>query len=303
MKQKQPDKHIFTTRQLIGAVLFGCIMVTIIILAICLHQLKTQQTEKDSQLQILQERALVIESRLQQSRRYNNQYPPKEKVLLHLSPFDPNTADSLTLITKGIPHWMVRMMLNYRRRGGLYKSVEDMKKIPYISDSLYTRIAPYVCIDTTLFPQDTLPKYHFAQQWTQKKDTVLELNSCDTTSLKLLRGIGTYTAMQIISYRKQLGGYASVRQLREIKEIEPYITDSLLPHFTVCTDSIHPIPVNHSNVERLQRHPYLTFTQAKALYEHRRNNFRLYSIDALLQLEEFSEKDIQRLSPYLSFEE
>lgn len=303
MKQKQPDKRIFTTRQLIGAVLFGCIMVTIIITAVFLHQLKVQQTEKDSQLQILQEREEAIENRLQHSRQYQSRYPAKETLPLHLSQFDPNTADSITLITKGIPRWMVRMMLNYRRKGGLYKSVEDMKDIPYMSDSLYTQIAPYVCIDTTLFPLDTLHRHSVAQQWTQKQDTILELNSCDTTSLQLLRGIGAYTARQIIAYRKQLGGYVSVQQLREIKQIEPYITDTLLAHFTVCTDSIHPLSVNHSSVERLQRHPYLTFTQAKALYEHRRNNYRLYSIDALLQLEEFSEKDIQRLTPYLSFAE
>ncbi len=47
----------------------------------------------------------------------------------------------------------------------------------------------------------------------EKKDTILDLNRCDTTELQYIRGIGRYTAMQIIKYREQLGGYYSPEQL------------------------------------------------------------------------------------------
>ena len=48
-----------------------------------------------------------------------------------------------------------------------------------------------------------------------KKDTVLDLNHCDTTELQLLRGIGRFTALQIVRYREQLGGfYLYVNTLR-----------------------------------------------------------------------------------------
>lgn len=303
MKAKQPHKYVFTRRQLIGAVLFGCIMVIIIVLSVCLHRIKTEQNLEETELEIVQSKAEAIESRLQQMGQYDNSYKKYEKPALQMSIFDPNTADSTTLLSEGIPHWMVRMMLNYRRKGGVYKTVEDLKKIPHISDSLYAQIAPYVQIDTLLFTNDTIPHHAFAQQWQQKKDTVLELNACDTTSLKLLRGIGTYTAVQIVRYRQKLGGYVSVEQLREIEGIEPSLLDSLYGHLTVCVDSVRPIPVNHSRLERLQRHPYITFTQAQAIYNLRRDLVHLNSIDDLKSLDAFSESDLLRLTPYLSFED
>ena len=131
---------------------------------------------------------------------------------------------------------------------------------------------------------------------------MLELNSCDTAALLLLRGIGTYTAQQIVTYRKRLGGYVSVGQLREIKGLEA-ASDTLLQHFVVCTDSVRPIQVNHSSVERLQRHPYIRFRQAQALYDYRREKYRLHSIEDLRDIEEFTSDDLQRLLPYLSFED
>ena len=48
----------------------------------------------------------------------------------------------------------------------------------------------------------------------EKKDTILDLNRCDTTELQYIRGIGRYTAMQIIKYREQLGYPSSVKRKR-----------------------------------------------------------------------------------------
>jgi hypothetical protein len=57
-----------------------------------------------------------------------------------------------------------------------------------------------------------------------------------------------------------------------------------------------------AHVESLQRHPYLSFEQAKAIYELRRRKIRLKSIDQLRTLDCLSESDLLRLQPYLSFE-
>ena len=48
-----------------------------------------------------------------------------------------------------------------------------------------------------------------------KKDTIIDLNHCDTTDLLYLRGIGQYTAIQILRYREQLGGFYSPSQLTD----------------------------------------------------------------------------------------
>ena len=134
-----------------------------------------------------------------------------------------------------------------------------------------------------------------------KRDTVIDLNHCDTTDLLLLHGIGTYTARQIIRYREQLGGYFSPTQLTD----EPFAKchlDTLLSHFTADSTAILRIRVNTCSVERLQRHPYLRYQQAKAIYTLRRRNMHIRTLDDLRQLPELTDSDLLRLAPYLSFE-
>jgi DNA uptake protein ComE-like DNA-binding protein len=109
--------------------------------------------------------------------------------------------------------------------------------------------------------------------------------------------------MQIVRYREQLGGYYSVEQLREIPRIDQHMLDTVIRRFTLDTTRITPIRVNRCAVSTLSRHPYLRFEQARAIYEHRRRHIRLSGMDDLRGLPELSQDDLQRLRPYLSFEQ
>ena len=169
-----------------------------------------------------------------------------------------------------------------------------------MTDELYEQIEPYIEIVEI---KDTMLVQQQERIFQEKKDTVLELNSCDTAELKYIKGIGGGYARRIVKYRKELGGYVSAEQLREIKDIPKETLDSIIPHFIVESDSIRTININHASAGMLQRHPYLSFSQAKAIYELRRTKFRLKDIDDLRVLECFTETEIERIAPYLSFEE
>lgn len=135
----------------------------------------------------------------------------------------------------------------------------------------------------------------------EKRDTVLDLNRCDTAELQLIRGIGRYTAAQIIRYREALGGYYSPDQLTDETFARLHL-DTLLHHFTADPADVQTLPVNTCSLERLQRHPYLRYEQAKAIYTLRRRRVRLQSMDELRELPEMNENDFHRLSFYLRFE-
>ena len=77
--------------------------------------------------------------------------------------------------------------------------------------------------------------------------------------------------------------------------------DTLTRYFFATIDSIRPIPVNHSSVRRLASHPYLTYTQAEAIYEMRRRKINLKSIDEIRKISSITPDDITRLTPYLDF--
>ena len=134
-----------------------------------------------------------------------------------------------------------------------------------------------------------------------KKDTILNLNRCDTAELQLIRGIGPYAAKRIASYREQLGGFYTLDQLSD-SALAPLHLDTLTRHFFIDPEDIRTISVNNSTILTLQQHPYIRFQQAKAIYNLRRKNVTLRSIDKLKLLPELSEEDINRIAPYLRFE-
>lgn len=243
--------------------------------------------------------------------KWKKQYA-RDTIAICMQQFDPNTADSSTLVHLGLKPWQASNMLKYRAKGGRYRKTEDLKRLYGMTDSMYLALLPYVVIDTLAIDRwrdsvrmaaDSVPRYV-----SHKRDTILNLRTADTTELKMIKGIGSYRAKQIIRYREQLGGFVSVEQLREVTALQPLLTDSLsadtlLAHFFIDSVCVVPLKVNSMRVEQLQRHPYLSFEQARAIYELRRRKIQLKHLDQLRTLDCLTEQDIQRLRPYLSFEQ
>ena len=235
---------------------------------------------------------------------YNRPYTP----ILDPRPFDPNTADSVTLTAVGLRGWQARNIIRYREAGGTFKSKESLRKIYGMTDSIYRQIEPWITIDSTKWtntaqanPEDTIRR-DTIRFVSHKKDTVIELNSADTTTLQFLRGIGPYYAKRIIDYRTSLGGYFAPQQVLEIDGLHFSEPDSLLRHLAANADSIQTIPVNQASVRRLMQHPYLSFTQASEIYDLRRRKVRLRCLEDLQTLPSLSENDLRRLKPYLKFD-
>lgn len=226
-----------------------------------------------------------------------------------LHAFDPNTADSMTLLQLGLPAFVVRNILRYRQKGGVFRSAAAFSKIYGLSSDDYQRLLPYLSIPETesktvqvvlpdsirvIFPKDsfnTLPKL--------EKGTVVALNAADTAILKRIPGIGSGIAKRIVAYRNRLGGFYRIEQLQEIE----YVTPEMNEWFEISsTDSLIKISVNKASLERLRNHPYMNFYKARAIIELRRKRGKIKGLPQLSMLEEFTEEDLQRLAPYLAFD-
>lgn len=258
--------------------------------------------EIDSFLASVQEQ----EKEFTAARRANFRKPREEAVL---SSFDPNEADSAAFVRLGLPPFMARNILRYREKGGVFRSVESFAKVYGLSTEQYETLKPYIRIGEEYLPakRDTTPS-PARLQWMARMDslkalkypegTVIDLNEADTSELKKIPGIGGAYARQIVAYRARLGGFCKVEQLQEL----PFLSKELNDWFRV-DETNHPfIQVNKWGVERLRSHPYLNFYQSKAIVEHRKKYGKLKSLSQLSLYEEFTEKDLERLSPYVSFD-
>lgn len=239
--------------------------------------------------------------------RYEKKYDKSENAHYELFSFDPNTADSATFVKLGLKPFIAKNILNYRRKGGKFKNVDGFAKVYGISSEKLEELKPYISIkeDNKNFTED---KGKVAEDKTstatipKKQNIVLELNSADTASLKLIKGIGTSFAKRIVSYRNILGGYASVEQLKEVYGMKPEMYEQIRNSFTVNPSGIRKININTASIEKLKSHPYLhDFEKAKAVYEYRRKKIKLKSIDDLKVLDELNDDDLRKMEPYLSF--
>ena len=303
MKKKREKVFLLTGEQWLGLLILG------VIIAATLVGMKYLQPAEEPT--ILVEDSIKTDFKdyqVKQDSLYKAKWKKtykRDTIAIRMQMFDPNTVDSMTLLHLGFKPWQAKNMLKYRAKGGKYRKKEDLKKLYGMTDSMYLALTPYIYIKDSIVVDsaridsvhmDSLPKWN-----STKKDTILNLRTADTTELKLIRGIGSYRAKMIVRYREQLGGYARVEQIMEARGMDKVIADSILPHFYIDSIVVNKIPINHIRPEVLQRHPYLNFEQAKAIYEYRRKHIRIKSAEELKKIKGLSPTDIEKILIYLDF--
>ena len=137
-----------------------------------------------------------------------------------------------------------------------------------------------------------------------KTDEMVELNSADTTRLKMLRGIGSGYARMIVAYREKLGGFYEVSQLLEVYKFPDETYQKIKHQLSVDTTLIRKIKVNEATVKELKSHPYISYYQALSIVENRelQPEMRYNSLYDMVVDEDLKEEDILRVAPYFSFE-
>jgi len=227
-----------------------------------------------------------------------------------LNVFDPNLADSIELSRLGLSEYVVRNVIKYRQKGGRFRSPESFARIYGLTDEKFLQLLPYIRISDAFVPKpkslrrDTaMPVKHQLRDTLKRpfkypEGTLVDANLADTVELKKIPGIGSGIAKMIVSYRNRLGGFCSLEQLLEVK----FVTPELLEWFKLEAPPVRKLQINKAGLDKLRAHPYINFYQAKVIVEHRRKRGEIKSLSQLSLYEEFTEKDLNRLLPYISFD-
>ncbi len=218
-----------------------------------------------------------------------------------LKKFDPNTADSTTLLGLGLSRWQVRNIYKYRAHGGIYRQKKDFAQLYGLTVKQYRMIEPYIVISddyreaSTLFREEERDTVKYPIKL--KEGEYVYLNISDTTELKKVPGIGSGYARAIINYGKRLGGYVKVSQLMDIEGFP----EKSLKYFDIKPVKIRKININHSSVSKMQRHPYITFFMARTIADYVRLDGPIKDISQLKYNENFPPEIIERIRPYLEY--
>jgi len=205
------------------AVLF---LLTLLFVFICmwvLFPVKEEETLEQDQEGIEEIKnflAGVHEMEERQSLQYSYDKPKKRKVVL--AAFDPNSADSIDFLQRGLPPFIAHTILQYRRAGGKFRTADDFSRVYGLSSEEFKILKPYIRIGEVFrrkqdtlhavkkMRKDTLAVYKYPE------GTLVDLNEADTTELKKIPGIGSGIARMIVAYRNRLSRLDQWRTLRRL---------------------------------------------------------------------------------------
>lgn len=220
-------------------------------------------------------------------------------------PFNPNTISKDSLLLLGFSERQAQTFINYRNKSKGFHKKEDMKKLFFMTDTLYEQLLDYIVLPerkivdiNKKYPDKTDSKEKSKVSVAREK---INLNTADTTLLKTLSGIGSYFAKKMVDYRERLGGYYAVEQLLEIynfgeerlQKIKPYIDITLsdIKKINFATDTI---------VNIIGKHPYLGFKAARTAIKIQRSSKSKITIEELVNQKIISTEQGEKLKPYLA---
>lgn len=225
-----------------------------------------------------------------------NAVRPGKEIRASLSRFNPNTADSARLVRLGLPSFVAANIVKYRRAGGKFRRPSDLARIYGMSQDDYRRIAPYIDIVEAV-PGPAPARMEVYRSNKLHEGETVDLNCGDTSQLKRVPGVGSVLARRIVKYGNLLGGYVSPAQVAEVYGISPdavkwFRTDNAAPH---------KVNLNTAAYGEMLRHPYLNKPQVEAVMRRRRTLGKISDIGQMRFDSAFTERDIQRLAPYVDF--
>ena len=253
-------------------------------------------------------------------------------------PFDPNTADSTSLLRLGLAPWQVRAIYKYRARGGRYHRVEDFQRLPGMTPELWNRLEPVVRIGEAYryYDREALARksqdssFYGGVRSSESRRNHFSDSSFEGSSggnqggephpvyprqekfakltLLDLNAVDTITLKKvpgIASYRaRQIVRYrdrlGGFTSVEQLSEIEGLPLE-LQAWFKVETPVFRKLNLNKDPLGNLARHPYIGYARAKAIDGFRRTQGEIHSLDELSLLPDFSSDVIKRLEPYIEF--
>ena len=219
----------------------------------------------------------------------------RKKDAITLFKFDPNTATLEDFRILGFSLKQAQVLLNYRAKGGRFRTPEDFGRSFVVSEEHYKLLAAYIVINR--IGGDSvkrfIPNSSMAHQ-------LVDINTADSVKLKMLRGIGPAIAKRIIDYRNRLGGFTRNEQLLEIYGIDSsrYL---LLSNQLEKPSKWNRIRINFAEVEELKRHPYLSSYEARNIVYFRIKKGPIRSLQQLVENRIISKSTAEKLSEYIDY--
>jgi competence protein ComEA len=165
--------------------------------------------------------------------------------------FDPNTLNATGWMLLGLSEKQAAVITGYVKKGGSFKTKEDLKRSFVISEKFFLKVEPWIMITKS----NNLPKEKVITG--SLRSSTICLNEADTTALKQLKGIGVVLALRIVQYREALGGFFAVEQLYEVYGLKQEVVQQNLHRVSISNRDLRIVRINEAPQKGLETHPYI----------------------------------------------
>lgn len=220
---------------------------------------------------------------------------------IELVTFDPNTADKDLLLQLGLSEKVVKVISNFRNKGGKFYKKEDLQKIYGLAPAQYQQLANYIIIEKNEKKKTSIDNLVKTNDYPEKKQAPsepIDVNRASQEDWQSLKGIGPFYSKKIVEYREKLGGFNEVDQLKEIYGLPDSVFQKIKP-FMKASDFIKKININTCTKEDLAKHPYIKYKQAKVVINYRTQHGDFKQISDLKEVGVLSEELINKIAPYI----
>ncbi len=227
---------------------------------------------------------------------YNNSDKSFAEIKLKPFPFNPNELKVEQWKELGLTERQIKVLMNYRTKGGKFYKKEDFKKMFCISKEEYNILEPYI-----LIPKKE-NKNHQPVKYKRKAKPlfIVGINIADTNDLQEIIGIGPAFARRIANYRKKLGGFVKKEQLLEVYGMDSTRYAQIQASFTINSSDIKKININKASIKDLKKHPYFDYYLAKSVVMYRTKNGEYASVIDIKKANLIYDDFYNRVSPYLT---
>ena len=238
--------------------------------------------------------------------------PSKEgfgkKMIPHYFFFDPNHLSKEGWVKLGLSPDQAKVIINYRKKGGRFRKVEDLSRMYSISESKFKELLPFVRIaeeeiGSGGFHQKPSSGSQEEYSFVRKKEPLykISLNEADTTGWMQVRGIGPVFSSRIVKFRNALGGFHKKEQLMEVYGMTPELFQKIEEQLLDQPLAYDKIFINRIGIDSLAKHPYIRYKKARTIVNYRIQHGPFEKIEDLGNILILDLDFLRKIEPYLDF--
>lgn len=218
--------------------------------------------------------------------------------------FDPNTLPAADWERTGLRARTIQTILNYRAKGGRFRSADDLRRIYGLRPAEYERLAPYIRIAEQPAAAGMLYDGPATNSPAARPRSyiAIDINTADTTAWIALPGIGSKLAARIVNFREKLGGFYSVSQVAETYGLPDSTFQKIKAYLQLTNPSVKKININTATVEELKAHPYIRYSLANPIVAYRKEHGPFSATEAIKKIAAVTDELYSKIAPYLTIE-